>query len=263
MQRRWAEEKRRALAANASDAQEKQAVADMSAAWARFKERAVAFSVEHRDEIKRSPEARRQFLSLCARIKVDPLASSGSMWRGVGLVQFYADLSVAAYAVCFASRRWNGGLISLRELTGRLQRQRGAGGAVSEEEVSRALAQLGELGGGYAEVTLGGAQYVRTVPEALDMDGGALVGWVGVRGACADDPEGSATVSGAVAGLRWEAARVHSALAALLREGLAWVDRGGGGAGERFYFPALLQLDSERGAPASGSSDGGGGGGRH
>ena len=129
----------RKLAANSVAAQTRQAVDDMRAAWAAFKKGAIDFSVAHREDMKRSPEARRRFLALCAAIKVDPLASSGSMWKDTGLVQFFADLSVSAYQVCMASRRLNGGLISLRELTARLRQLRGPGSPVSEEEVSRAL----------------------------------------------------------------------------------------------------------------------------
>ena len=104
------------------------AVRNMVALVAEFKARASAFGVTHRDAINRSPEARRTFLELARKIGVDPLASSKNMWGGVGLVEFYADLAIAAFGVCMATRKWNGGLIPLRELTSRLQRLRAGGG---------------------------------------------------------------------------------------------------------------------------------------
>ena len=95
---------------------------------AQFKQRATEFAVKHRTEINRNPKARHAFLNLAKRIGVDPLASSKSMWGDVGLAKFYSDLAIAAFNVCMATRKWNGGLISLKELTGRLLRLRAPAG---------------------------------------------------------------------------------------------------------------------------------------
>jgi ESCRT-II complex subunit VPS22 len=170
-------------------------------------------------------------------IGVDPLASTKSFWGdALGLGRFYSDLAVAAAGVCMATRAVNGGLLSLADLTARLARRPRAAAATADD-VARALAKLECLGGGYAIVDIAGVRYVRSVPEALDTDGAEVLAAVPRCATPGDDAWTTATAAAAT--LRWARDRVARALAALVREGLAWVDAQAPGGEQRFYFPAL------------------------
>ena len=237
----------------------KQAYDSAVAAMASLKAQLEAFGVRHRDELQRSgrdpwqsAEFRGQFLGLFRKIGVDPLSSSKNMWSqalGTGLVKFYADLAVAAAGVCIATRPLNGGLLSLSELTERLNRQKrggGAGGggsggsgsaqpaAFTADDVAAALGRLAVLSGGFDIVELAGEQYVRSVSEALETDGTALLS------AAAQARQSSTTAAQAAAALGWRPARAQSALDALTRESMAWLDVHGGVT--TYYFPSFYNF---------------------
>jgi len=233
-----------------------------------FKDELTKFGSRYRDEMLKkgnaewqNPEFRRNFLELFKSVGVDPLSSSKNMWSqalGTGLVQFYADLSVAASSICIATRPLNGGLISLRELTERLKNPNAgkpapvvriaAGGTTSttvckaasasdgitEDDVISALSKLSILGGGYSLIELGGERFVRSVSEELETDGASLLG------AASRSRSYSATVQGASLEMGWSTVRVNSALDGLVRESLAWVDICQGKT--VYYFPSLMGI---------------------
>lgn len=218
----------------------------------KFKDELQNFGVRYREELNvkghnewQSPEFRRNFLQLFKKVGVDPLSSSKNVWSqalGTGLVQFYADLAVAAAGVCMATRPLNGGLIPLLELTERLRRKGSASGGsstasssdVTEDDVLAALGKLSVLGGGYTCVELGGVKYVRSVPEDLETDGASLL-------ALASKMQSYATtVDGAVRTLGWSEIRVTAALFGLVRESMAWIDTQG--EATTFFFPSLMNL---------------------
>ena len=225
----------------------------IAAQLATFKEKLEGFAAAHRAEIARDPVFRTHFLALAREVGVDPLASSKSVWAStLGVGGFYFDLAVAAAGVCIASRPVDGGLLSLHELTRRLRAARGsAAGAISEDDVSRALSKLSVLGGGFAEVMLGGERYVRSLPDELDTDAAAVLTIAAVSSGAAVAPEGVGgkgwvTISDVRTGCGWPAERAARALSALMQDGLAWVDtqvpRGASGGGEpqhRFYLPSV------------------------
>jgi ESCRT-II complex subunit VPS22 len=231
------------------------------ALWAELMAQLSAFGVRHRDEIQRSGRGdaqwRARFLSLFRTVGVDPLASSKSEWSkalGADLVRFYADLAIAAANVCQATRPLNGGLISLADLTERLNRRKrarpggggGGGGAAAsaaaaeadaftQEDVRVALGRLSELGSGFGIVALGGVPYVRSVDEDLASDGAALLS------AAAQHRSLATTAAKASAALGWGAARTQLALDSLLGDGTAWLDIDA--AGQRtYYFPFFMNL---------------------
>ena len=114
---------------------------------------------------------------------------------------------------------------------------RAAGGAASaeeftEEDVKLALGRLAVLGGGYTLVQLGGTPYVRSVAEALDMDGSTLLNDAVQRRCYAT------TVQQAAQSLAWSPTRVQQALNGLTADSMAWVDEHGGVT--TYYFPSFL-----------------------
>jgi ESCRT-II complex subunit VPS22 len=226
--------------------------ADAAASMARFKAGLEAFAAAHRDEIRRDPVFRRDFVALARSIGVDPLASSKTVWSGFGVGDFYFALAVRAAGVCVAARAANGGLMPLAELTRTLARAGNAkaGAPATEDDVAAALAKLAVLGDGFAEVRIGGVRYVRSVADALSTDsadvlGAAAAAAARARGGAPPPPARalaaapSVTVASAAAELGWDRRRAAAAIDALLRDGLAWVDAQAAG-GAAFYFPALL-----------------------
>ena len=68
--------------------------------------------------------------------------------------------------MCMVLRPSNGGLVSMTELLHRLNRvdrRKGTGAKVSEDDVTRAVAKLQCLGGGFRLVSLPAAEVPRTV----------------------------------------------------------------------------------------------------
>ena len=80
----------------------------------KFKERLEHFAKNHRAEIQKNPEFRRQFQSMCASIGVDPLASSRGFWADMlGVGDYYYELAVRVVEYCLANRNTLGGLIQM------------------------------------------------------------------------------------------------------------------------------------------------------
>ena len=68
------------------------------------------FAINHKHEIKKNPDFRRQFQEMCASIGVDPLASSKGFWSEVlGVGDFYYELGVQIVEICMANNHKNGG----------------------------------------------------------------------------------------------------------------------------------------------------------
>ena len=112
---------------------------------------------------------------------------------------------------CIAARPATGGLLPLPELLAAVRRRRGAAAQrVSEDDVLRAISQLRCLGGGWALVTVGGQQCVRSVPSELDGDASAALGAAAAAG-------GVLSVAKAAAALSWTPRRAEDALTALLK----------------------------------------------
>lgn len=206
-----------------------------------FRGHLARFAVAHRKDINADPEFRAAFARMTASCGVDPLASSKGVWGELlGLGDFYYELGVQVVDVCMATRRTNGGLLALGELVGRLTALRRGRDAISEEDVRVALRKLAVLGGGYRLVPLGpgGSPAVLSVPEELDGDAEAAL----AAAAAAQLPYVSVSALAAGGGglPGWERRRAQQACDALLRDGLAWVDAGGGAEEEpRYYAPAL------------------------
>jgi len=88
--------------------------AHMEAQFEKFKERLEHFAKNHRAEIQKNPEFRRQFQSMCASIGVDPLASSRGFWADMlGVGDYYYELAVRVVEYCLANRNTLGGLIQM------------------------------------------------------------------------------------------------------------------------------------------------------
>lgn len=192
----------------------------------------LKFSEARRAEIANDPVFRREFVALSATIGVDPLASSQSAWKSLGLGTWYFELAVRAAGICMRTRERNGGLISLAELTVLLAK---VGGNASADDVVTALGKIKVLGDGFDVVHIGGERFVRSVADELSRDGMDVLSLARTRNG------GPVTVIDASAVLGWPPARIERAITTLVRDGLAWIDTqtAGGARSPAYYFLAV------------------------
>jgi ESCRT-II complex subunit VPS22 len=231
-----------------------------------FRSLVQQFAQTHARDIRSDPAFRAQFARMCAAIGVDPLASSNtsssgssggggdsssssssSVWAqllGKTVNDFYFELAVRVVEVCGATRGENGGLIGLEELRERVSRGRMEGAAtISEDDVRRAVETLRPLGGGYAVVSVGRKQYVRSVPRELSNDQASVVEAAQVLGCV--------SVRLLRDNLGWEVARCRTVIEDLVAGGMLWVDKQTG-TGEWEYWSPSFMVDAVEGSALGG-----------
>eukprot|EP01006_Ploeotia_vitrea_P054108 TRINITY_DN67851_c6_g1_i2.p1 TRINITY_DN67851_c6_g1~~TRINITY_DN67851_c6_g1_i2.p1 ORF type:complete len:177 (+),score=22.45 TRINITY_DN67851_c6_g1_i2:61-591(+) len=109
-----------------------------------FKEKLEEYAKKHKKEINKNPELRHHFHQMCAKIGVDPLASKKGFWGHLlGFHDFYYELAIQAIEVCMRSRRENGGLMPLNQVTAGVQRKRAVHSQkISADDVEEALTKV-------------------------------------------------------------------------------------------------------------------------
>ena len=185
------------------------------------------FAKKHQSDIQDDPAFRQQFLQMCAPLGVDPLVSQKGFWAktlGVGIGDFYYELSVKVAEVCFATRTKNGGIMAVTEVRDTLNRTRNRARSgkkqkdlYSKADVAIAVKKLSTLGGGFRIVTVGASDMIVSVPTELDNDHMEIM-------TLAQDGKGCVTVDEVQQRLSWSEDRVERALTLLLHEGMAWKD---------------------------------------
>ncbi|KAH7098867.1 winged helix DNA-binding domain-containing protein [Auriculariales sp. MPI-PUGE-AT-0066] len=199
------------------------------------------FAREHRQDILANPVLRTAFVQMCASVGVDPLQGAGPARRlglfGLGLAEWHAELGTQICDVCIGTRARNGGLVSLPELVRTLERIRGPGTRITEDDVARAIVSLAPLGAGYEIVTAGGVRMVCSVPRELDVDQTTLLG-------VAADRAGRLDEDTVVAATGWTVERARAALDnMLMREGACWIDDGP--EGTSYWVPSVMHWDDD------------------
>lgn len=195
------------------------------------------FATNHKNEIRKNAQFRKQFQEMCASIGVDPLSSGKGFWSVLGIGDFYYELAVQIVEVCMSINDKNGGLISLDELRARLIKARGQGKQhqeISQDDLIRAAQKLKILGSGFAIVHIGKGKYmVQSVPGELSMDHTAILQLLNSLN------EAFVSVSVLKDKLNWENPRSHKSLDHMLKEGLCWIDLQNPGE-SLYYFPSLF-----------------------
>ena len=212
----------------------------------------TAFAKKHKHDIQTDPAFRALFLQMCAPLGVDPLVSSKKkgLWAnlGLGLEEFYSELSVKVAEVCIATRSRNGGLIAVKEVKRRLN-QRGTKfnlsslassnntQVISEDDIITAVSKLSALGSGFRAVQIGDLTMIVSVPTELDIDHMEVM-----KIALGDREEGrreagQVTLKNVMDKTGWEADRCQRALDLLLSEGMAWIDEHKGITS--YWFPSV------------------------
>jgi ESCRT-II complex subunit VPS22 len=99
---------------------------------------------------------------MCGPLGVDPLVSTKSFWAktlGVGLGDYYYELSVKIAEVCFATRSRNGGIIAVTEMQQILSRNK----KVHKGDIPVAVKKLAKLGGGFRIIKIGSSDMIVSV----------------------------------------------------------------------------------------------------
>jgi len=212
----------------------------------------AAFAKHHKSSIQNDPAFRAKFLEMCAPLGIDLLARStegfwGSMGLGIG--EFYYELSVKVAEVCLASRSRNGGIIKVSEVKSILT-ARGTkfqfsdsnnNSSYSEKDIVKSVENLVKLGSGFRTVKVGRVVMIVSVPEELDDD------HMLVMNLAEDNSHGRrygvVTVTDLTHSLGWDRDRSKRALDLLLSKGMIWLDVDKGI--KRYWFPSLWERGSQ------------------
>ena len=205
---------------------------------AKLEDKLSTFASTHQQQLQQDPVFRQRFLEMCAPLGLDPLQSRKTLWGGMG--DFYHELAVKVAEVCLASRRRNGGIMSLTEIQTALAHRHSRFGIsasqkraqVSQADILVAIRKLAPLGGGFRTLQVGNQTMVVSVPTELDQDHTVVL-----QVCHGHTAEYVRETTG------WEPARVDRALTLLLQEGMAWVDKVHGET--RYGVPSLWQAERE------------------
>lgn len=187
-----------------------------------FRTNLEEFASNHKNEIRKNAEFRKQFQEMCTAIGVDPLASGKGFWSVLGIGDFYYELAVQIVEVCLATNQKNGGLIGLNELRTRLIKARGQRKEhqeITNEDLLAAARKLRIFGNSFSVLPIGKGEYlVQSIPGELSMDHTAVLQQA------SNSNTASVSVSQLKQSLNWEEERVQKALDHMVKEGLAWID---------------------------------------
>lgn len=176
------------------------------------------FAKEHRSQIQDDPAFRSQFLKMCAPLGVDPLVSQKGFWAktlGVGIGDFYYELSVKVAEICFATRNRNGGIIAVTEVLDTLNRKKAT---YNVGDIQIAVKKLGTLGGGFRIIEVGKSlEMIVSVPTELDQDHMSIM-------SLAQEGQGCVTIDDIMQQLKWPEDRAERAITLMMKEGMAWKD---------------------------------------
>ncbi|XP_068715376.1 vacuolar-sorting protein SNF8-like isoform X2 [Montipora foliosa] len=115
-----------------------------------FKTSLEDFAGKYKQEIRKNPEFRGHFQQMCARIGVDPLASSKGFWAELlGVGDFYYELGVQIIEICMATRPRNGGIMALNDLHKKVMKTSKSRQGVTEDDLARAIKKLHVMGSGF------------------------------------------------------------------------------------------------------------------
>ncbi|RKP26667.1 vacuolar-sorting protein SNF8-like protein, partial [Syncephalis pseudoplumigaleata] len=200
----------------------------------RFRTLLEQFASEHRDAIRKDPVFRARFQAMCTRLGVDPLASNKGFWATLlGQGDFYYELAVQVMEASIIQREADGGLVAIDELHRRVvDRRRGNGNRITEEDILHAIHSLKVLGGGLELLTIGGRRMLRTVPRELGADDVLVL-------QCAQAHEAHLSIEQLQVALSWSWHRAETCMTDLLAQGLCWIDEQAMPA-TQYWFPSLM-----------------------
>ncbi|GIQ86967.1 ELL-associated protein [Kipferlia bialata] len=205
-----------------------------------FQHNLAEFAAKYGQKVQRSASMRQQFFKMCADLKVDPLATSNSVF-GRLLGTFYYRLGIQIVDVCVATRPNNGGLIPVPELLKHVRARytlMSNPPQIEADDVEKAIAKLGDLASEYKLQRIGSTLYVLSVPTDLSADHSALLSHLS---SLSPSPP-CASVMEMSRALGWAPERVVHSVDALEQLCMLIVDEQTGGEPE-YWATALLDVE--------------------
>jgi ESCRT-II complex subunit VPS22 len=184
----------------------------------KFRTKLSEFATNHKNDIKRDPEFREQFVSMCESVGVDPLRSSKSIWADVilGIGTYYSDIAVQVLTACMVNRDTYGYLLPLDVCMKAIQ-----GENVSSKDLVRAIRSLDVFGAGAVRILkVGNEQFICSAPDDFGDDGKNLL-------ECFDDESGL-TADEISTRLSWSLERTTFCIQSLVKDGTVWIDQNNG-----------------------------------
>jgi ESCRT-II complex subunit VPS22 len=173
-----------------------------------------SFVANHHEEMKQNPLLRQRFTQLCMEMGVDPLATKKSIWSSLGFGDFYNHVSVQVAQVCLSTRQFNGGLISLAELTKGVLKLRGNQDPITDQDIKTSIKQLQCLGDGFQIMEWNGTTFVRSVPQELSLDDTTVL----------QITQPNITIEKVINQLEWTEHRAQLVFDRLVQQGIFWID---------------------------------------
>ena len=184
----------------------------------KFRKKLSDFASKYRNEIRKDPEFREQFVSMCESVGVDPLRSSKSIWADVilGVGTYYSDIAVQILTTCMINRQTYGYLLPIAVCMKALQ-----GENISYKDVVRSIRSLDVFGAGAVRiVNVGKEQFICSAPDGFGEDGRLVLEcFDGFNGLTADE---------IISKLNWSVERTIHSVQALVKDGTIWIDQNNG-----------------------------------
>lgn len=210
-----------------------------------FRSHLQEFATKHSKEIKRNPQFRNQFQSMCAAVGVDPLQSSCNFWtRLLGVGDFYYELAVQVIEVCMSTSHRNGGIMSMDELVTRVRASRNSAqikyskkredNEISSDDILKSIEKVSSLGSGLKVIPAGRTYIIQSVASELSMDNLQVL----LR---AQESNGRVDHEMLVIQLKWTEERASKALSDLVMEGVVWIDDQSPTGAVWYWFPGLFK----------------------
>ncbi|GKT36176.1 putative multi-domain containing protein [Aduncisulcus paluster] len=120
--------------------------------------------------IKKNPELRSKFCSLCYAVGIDPVSLKSGYLKALGLGDFYGFLSSRVATMCAVTAERTGGIIPLPVLVEKLNK--GQSDIVTEEDVERCIEKLKIFESGLDIITHPGSsvKLVQSIPREISGD---------------------------------------------------------------------------------------------
>lgn len=207
-----------------------------------FRNHLQEFATKHKKAIRKDPQFRKQFHTMCAAVGVDPLQSSCGFWaKLLGVGDFYYELAIQVVEVCLAASHRTGGFIQIEELLRRVKDSRNVAKAKSNktteditiDDILKAIEKLAILGNGIKVIPCGRSYIIQSVAAELSMDSVVVVQTARDNGGCVN-------MSSLVNKMNWSRERASKILNQLVMEGVLWIDEQTCDGETAFWCPGLI-----------------------
>ncbi|KAI2803775.1 hypothetical protein RDWZM_001881 [Blomia tropicalis] len=204
-----------------------------------FREKLQEFAIKHKKDIRKDPNFRRAFQTMCANVGVDPLHSSSNFWtKMLGVGDIYYELAVQVIEICIALNHQTGGVMPIDELYSRLIRSRKASSKseadIAIDDIVRAIEKISALGSGIQVIKCKDTYLVYSLSREVDLDQNEVI-------KLAQEYDGRITAIQLIDKLKWSINKSEKVLNNLTMEGIVWVDVPKPEADKIYWFPGLFK----------------------